>query len=485
MTAELSLAQRSSLPDAQNENPCVRSLPQITAEARRYAVKELARRAGVSRDFFDTWRIEVLTDSTVISLPGESRRTLRFVHGEQSSSSGLNTDDIPVARAGWPDESRAVQTEKDLILPFCASETDDRQPLYFFPDREAAICRLDLLSSFLLTLSRFEETLCSTLDQHNRFPARASVAFRHGFLHRPILDEHGIALEQVLSAMLPGWKPEPRILRVKLTHDVDDVGIPFRLRNAFGHTLKRRNVSATIRDLIASCTPTEPTELSLVRYLGAISQERGLHSTFYWKSAPSGAFDSGYNPRDPKLQKVIESLRNVGFEMGVHPGYDTFRDRAALASEVEYLRQALKTGSLGGRQHYLRWSPNTWLDWETCRLLYDSSVGFADALGFRAGTAFPYRPWSLREDRELNLIELPLILMDCAPVKYLKLRHHDGLVKIEDLIKRVARTGGVFTLLWHNTPLLDPDYDGWYPAVLDMLEGAEGYQLSDQVEDLW
>src|SRR5262249_50645057 len=130
-------------------------------------------------------------------------------------------------------------------------------------------------------------------------------------------------------------------------------------------------------------------------------------------------------------------------------------------------------------------SPETWVDWEACGLSYDSSVGFAERFGFRAGTGFPYRPWSFRENRELRLVEVPLILMDCTPVKYMGLRRREALDRIEALIRRMRRTGGIFTMLWHNTPLMDPDYEGWYEPILDLLSGAENFSIPSSAEELW
>jgi hypothetical protein len=182
---------------------------------------------------------------------------------------------------------------------------------------------------------------------------------------------------------------------------------------------------------------------------------------------------------------VIQELHRNNFEMGVHPGYETFHHRENLAREVGELRNALHENSPGGRQHYLRWSPQTWLDWESCGLRYDSSVGFADRFGFRAGTSFPFRPWHWAKNRELDLIELPLILMDCTPVKYMRLDFNEGLERIRTMIKRVEETGGVFTLLWHNSPLLDPVYRGWYEAILNCLDGARAYHVPRTATDLW
>ena len=462
------------------------AVPQLTPEARRYAVKELARRSGVSREFFQKWQIEVRGDRTIVSLGPEANGKIHFLHARESLFEEIAPGFIPVAHAAWLNPPHDSLASPDLILPFCDSNADLREPLYQpAADGSSIVCRLDLLSSFLFTLSRLEETLSKTIDEHGRFPASASLAVIHEFLDRPILDEHGLAFEQALSFLLPAWQPQRRTLRFKLTHDIDDIGIPFDLRASIGHSVKRRRPSATLCDFLALFTDVEPAELTLVQELASISIARGLQSAFYWKASPRAPRDSGYRPEHSKVQAVIDLLRERGFEMGVHPGYQTFGDRPKLATEVARLREALKVNSPGGRQHYLRWSPDTWLDWEACGLSYDSSLGFADQFGFRAGTAFPYRPWSLRENRELNLIEVPLILMDCTPVKYMKLAREEGLERLKALVQRTAHTGGVFTLLWHNTPLLDPDYNGWYEPILDLLAGAHRVDVPANGELLW
>jgi len=460
-------------------------LPWVSAEARRYAVKELARRAGVSQEFFSKWTVEVTPERTTVSFGPERNARLHFAHDVGGALEKIATGTIPVAYAGGPQDPHDGGQLPELILPFCDSETDSRAPLYRTSGMGASTCRLDLLVSFLFTLSRVEETLSESLDVHGRFPASASLAARHDFLERPILDEHVFAFREALSSLIPRWQPQARAFHFKLTHDIDDIGIPFGLRTALGHSLKRRRPAATLRDFLSLQTAVEPAELRQVRKLAAISLSRGLHAAFYWKGSSRGPHDSGYDPAQRKVQRVIDSLREAGFELGVHPGYETFLDRAGLKSEVEYLRQALGVRSPGGRQHYLRWSPATWLDWEACGLSYDSSLGFPDRFGFRAGTAFPYQPWSFEHNRELNLIEVPLVLMDCTPVKYMRLARAEGLERIKALIRRVKRTGGVFTMLWHNTPLLDPDYDRWYEPILDLLVGAQRFDVPASASELW
>jgi hypothetical protein len=452
--------------------------PTLTPESQRYALKELARRAGVSRQFFASWKLESSATEFVAILNPVSRATLRFpLHLRATAKI---TKAIPVCRIA----NSGHDGHADFWLPFSEAEGSKLQPLFRL-DNHTMVGHADLLRSALFTLSRVEELGPDRRDEHGRFPAGVGLGAQHGFLDRPIVDELGIALQSAISALLPSWAPQPRGLRAKLTHDIDSVGIPFDVRSTFGHAFKRRRLSATFQDLRAAVSPAEPSELRLVRELAAISERRGFRSAFYWKASPLGRFDTGYDPRHAKVRKLTEELRSRGHELGVHPGYDTFDDRGALAKEVQVLCSALGVVRPGGRQHYLRWAPRTWRDWEACGLFYDSSVGFAERFGFRAGTSFPYRPWSFSENRELDLIEVPLVLMDCTPVKYMALSRDEALPQVRALVERTRAVGGVFTLLWHNSPLMDPDYDGWYDAILDLLAGAAPLELPARAAELW
>ena len=160
----------------------------------------------------------------------------------------------------------------------------------------------------------------------------------------------------------------------------------------------------------------------------------------------------------------------VVFYPGVHPGYYTFNDPRRLGNEVERIREAIDERNVGGRQHFLRWHPRTWHDWEKCGLAYDSTVGFSDHIGFRAGTCVPYRPWSLEFNREIELLEIPLVAMDVTLAYYMHLAPEQSVALLLQCAERCKIVGGVFTLLWHNRSLLDPNYGSAYQTVLAALE---------------
>ena len=458
------------------------SLTAISHEARIYALLELSRRAGVTNEFLQGWRCASSPEGDLIvqPQPGISGQ-IRF----PLSPTELLLNQV--VRKAWHREAPAGLGElvPDFVVPFCSRESRAGQPLFIQDSPQHFSCIEDILASIVLILSRFEEIVSPARDDHGRFPMSASLASRHDYLHRPIVDEYGLALQQILQVLMPEWQPLPRSLRVKLTHDIDQLGIPFSFKSAVGHAVKRRAPLFCARDLLSFGTRIEPAYLKQVRDICRLSIERNLHSALYWKASTPGPFDTGYDVADPRIARVMAWARERGIEMGVHPGYDTFLCPPLLEQEVRQCRKALQNERLGGRQHYLRWCPQTWLDWERCGLAYDSTVGFADCAGFRAGTCVPYLPWLWNENRRADLLEIPLVVMDVTLLApdYMGLPPDQVHEVVEKLIGRCAAVGGVFTLLWHNTGLLPP-FSRHYPGILDTLSGATNYDWQSDLAQL-
>jgi hypothetical protein len=442
-----------------------------------YAVRELARRAGVSADLFRTWRIEFNDPGfvDVYVLPGTNRR-IRFAKAAPQHWKELYAGKFRTSTAAWlRTPGNLLALVPDLKIPFSSVDRENVGLLFAVSGPDCIECPVDLPLSTLLTLSRFEETLPGPLDCHGRFSAFSSVAWREGFLHRPIVDEYGLALAQALSCLLPGWQPAERQLRVKLGHDVDEIGLPFSLRTTVGHALRRNRPTAMIRDLLSFATGVDPSYQMLLRKIVQLSFDFRLDSAVYWKVHDRGPYDSGYDPSHRRIAALISAFRARGVEMGIHPSYESFDSPAQLRSEVFALQSLLGEQQLGGRQDYLRWSPKSWVHWDSLGLAYDASVGFADHIGFRAGTSYPFRPWLLSESREAQLLEIPLLAMDSTLQGYMKLKPDQVLAKLRECIARCRSVGGVFTLVWHNTRLMEAGFARIYRNLLDELAGSDGY----------
>jgi hypothetical protein len=446
----------------------------ITREARRFAILELAKRAGINaRDCV----LEVSDDRTSLYLDAHRNVGIVFPHFvRQFDESAFHT-----ARYGWisSDKSSRSPLTPDFIVP-CSQQVTGVPPLFLIDGRHAR-CAVDLGASILFSLSRVEERFSTERDQHGRFPASASLAVRHDYLDRPIVDEYGLALREAIQAMTSGWHPATATFRALITQDVDSVGIPFNVWSTGSRLRHTYKISYAIRDVASVVGLAVSAELKSVHDIVTLAQRHGLRSASFWKTGPRTKYDTGYDVAQPTVSKLISELRSAGVVIGIHPSYYTFGNRGRLVEEVSALREKLGEPCLGGRQHYLRWSPHSWPDWESCGLAFDSSVGFAEQPGFRAGTAVPYQPWLLEENRQARILEVPLILMDRTLTHYMRISGSQAISTAAQLIARVKAVGGVFTLLWHNELLFSSQQISLYIAILQQLADAAVYDLDSEV----
>jgi hypothetical protein len=447
----------------------------LSREAVQYSVKELARRAGVHAKLFRTWRVVMEKDFVNVVVDSTGSR-IRFPYAHADFRQQIQAGQIHTATASWMGPSpKTYALTADFKIPFSSSASMDLGPLFRVTAASTIDCAVDLLSSLFLTLSRFEETLPVRRDRHGRFSAVSSVAWRDGFLHRPIVDEYGLAFSEALHRLLPGWEPGRPRFRVKLGHDVDEIGYPFSLRGIVGHTIRRGQPGASLRDCAAPWFGIDTNYQLLLRKVVALALRRGLKPAVYWKASAAGPHDTGYDPRHSSLRAMIARFQSYGLEMGIHPGYESFQSPEKLSAEVAILRSVLGEIRLGGRQDFLRWTPGCWEHWEACGLAYDASVGYADHVGFRAGTCHPYHPWLASQGRQAELLEIPLLAMDCTLQSYMKADADEALQHLRDCARRCRQVGGVFTLVWHHTRLPHAGYARAYRAFLDEISDCEAY----------
>ena len=156
-----------------------------------------------------------------------------------------------------------------------------------------------------------------------------------------------------------------------------------------------------------------------------------------------------------KVKQAINKVSNAGAEIGLHAGYYSYNNQENINRQKGNLTKILKHGNFGCRQHYLRWkTPDTWRIQEECGLIYDTTLCFADHEGFRAGICHPFQPFDIKENRILNLWEIPLTIMDGSLFNYRKLSPTEGLSTIESYIETVKKLQGLLALLWHNSFLI-------------------------------
>jgi hypothetical protein len=434
----------------------------ITSNAIDYTWRQLARLVGVDGGF------EQLGLPTHYRLPqSASEPGIFIVPCSAEDIHRLLTANEPVGRILTAADfvpGQAFQAA-NLPMPLWGVGAIDKPFAVCHPENRQLVIYADILALTFILLSRWEETLLDSRDLHGRFPAASSIAYRQGFLDRPLLDEIGLTLQGWLQVLLPDWTPRTSRFTVSLSHDLDHLNpIPARTlwRETTGDLVTRRNLPMALDSLAQILTGRGRWRTHhAVRDLVHLSERYNFNSAFYVLIAQPSQYDEGYSLEDPAISMLIKELHHCGLEVGLHPGYDTLGSVEKVRDAKERLEGILGADITGGRQHYLRFSaPATWRHWVEAGLSYDSTLGYAEVEGFRCSTCKPYPVFDVEQDRELPLEERPLIVMDATLRQYRKLSPADALARILSLAGKCQAVGGTFTLLWHNTSLLR-DWQPW------------------------
>lgn len=371
----------------------------------------------------------------------------------------------------WDAASQGYTAALGLPLPVPGAAKLPAQPIE--PIAHGYAVHYDILGLTYWMLARLEEVNppASVLDQHDRFPATASHAYKHSYLERPVVDEWLHILGQVIQKTWPTLKLKQHQCSMKVSHDV--VGpsrYAFRtaagvVRAMAGDVLKRGDLkSALLAPWVRLHSQTalhRADPANTFDWIMNVSERHGLISAFYFicgRSHPDK--DADYEPDHPAIRTLMRRIHARGHEIGLHPSYGSYQTPAIIQAEAVRLRsiaseEGIIQSDWGGRMHYLRWQhPTTLQAWERAGMSYDSTLGYADRAGFRCGTCFEYLAFDPVAAHALGLRVRPLIAMECAVMAppYMGLGTGQmALSKFSDLKNACKAVGGCFTLLWHNT----------------------------------
>lgn len=360
-------------------------------------------------------------------------------------------------------------------------------------------CRLPQvwLRAIGFLIQRDEEFLDSRRDQWECFSGFTTRLEALGILDRPLVNLYAAQLARRLAAWfvrrqvtppaLPRWKDGARFA-VALTHDVDDVQ-RYSLRGAWrllrlarspSSYAFRGGVSMALRTLRRGPRRGDPY-WNFDRW-AAEESRHGLRSTFFFcPPEPSRRHenDAFYRMTDPvefegarmPLAGMLRLLAERGFEIGLHGSYLSHRSAEELARQKAQVEAAAGREIRGVRQHFLRFDAGrTWAAQEGAGLSYDSTLGYNEAIGFRAGIAAPFHPWDPEARGPRRLIELPLTVMDGALFRTLKLDAASAVRRVREHLERVESAGGLAVLLWHPNAAAEDLFPGWWRCYAETLE---------------
>jgi hypothetical protein len=360
---------------------------------------------------------------------------------------------------------------------------------------------IDVISDIFFMLTRYEEFINKNeknKEKYCRFPAEVSAAYRYGFLQRPIVNEYIELIWSLIQETNSGYHRKVwwgnKEFAACLTHDIDEIKMYTNVFKVAKHEaallIKYKDSKRALtymKNYVEVLKDYKQDPFWTFEYLINTELKYDFRSSFYFMSGGTSKYDGKYNAEDKRLFNMVYRLNKLGFETAYHGSFYSYDNLAKMKEEIKSLERSNEFNGYGCRQHFLRFSvPITWEIQEKNGLLYDTTLGFAEAEGFRSGICFPYRPFDLIQNRVLDIWEIPLIVMDAAlkDEKYRHLNYKEGEDAIINMINTVKRYNGVFTLLWHNTSFAN-EWKNWIKVYEDTIKylyesnalGASGREI--------
>lgn len=307
----------------------------------------------------------------------------------------------------------------------------------------------DIIGTSFIFLSRIEE-LNNNQDKFGRYQFKYSLADRFNIITRPVVNEYINFIKDSIIYLCPSLAFKKNEFKIILSHDIDSIN-KWSWKNLIKHAiygLFKKDYLKKYLDYFHSKMNFKKDPFYNFNRIMNISESKKLNSLFLFMALEKNEFDYRY-----PLKKIIPAINEIkkrdNHNFGIHISKLAYNDLNRCSEEISRLSKISKSKIIYSRQHYLMFDPKkTWAILNANGIKYDLSLGYPEMPGFRCGICYPFKTFDIVEKKKLDLIEIPLIVMDVSILDYLKGVDFD--IQLKKILKNVRKYDGLLNVLWHN-----------------------------------
>lgn len=273
----------------------------------------------------------------------------------------------------------------------------------------------DLIETIFFHVSRIEEIGVEDIYLNDRAQLSEELMFlvRQGLEKRPVVDQLVYSFLQLITGTMSRRSSE-----YHLTHDIDFIqkfksslsGFRWMARSVFkgGSKMLKKQFAAWSKDHL-----NDPYN----NFDFLLSKSKGISKTIYFLVDGKHKYDNIYDLSHPIFKSAVKLAKERGYKIGIHPSFLSWDSSDIVLAEKKKLEKAIGTVITCSRQHYLHFDPI-----KTVEALFeagiteDASVGYTNAIGFKAGTGFEYFLYNFKNEERSGIKETPLVFMDSAAI---------------------------------------------------------------------
>ena len=322
----------------------------------------------------------------------------------------------------------------------------------FFFNGEKSAVPFDIFAASFYLLSRYEEYLPHVKDNYGRFLATESIAFKHGFLHQPVVDIWAYKFKEALKQKFPEFEFPKKMYRVK---PIIDVPSPYHFKlkgimRSFGGSVKDlfqlKFKALYQRFMVVFGLQHDPYDT--FKYIINRQKQSKFKFLFFFLIGDFSTFDKGINPNKKKFVSLIKHVADY-CEVGLKTSYFAIDDFSVLKKEKQKMEDIINTSLKASRQSFSKLNlPESYRNLIELEILEDYTMGYVNQMGFRAGSCTPFFFYDL--DYE---IQTPLKIYSYHLMDYVLLKNQSLLDKkktLNAIINEVKQVNGEFIPVFHN-----------------------------------
>ena len=315
----------------------------------------------------------------------------------------------------------------------------------------------DIIGSAFIFLSRIEE-LNLNHDKLNRYQYENSLADRFDIITRPIVNEYIEFLKDALSFFDSSIVFKKYSFDVMLTHDIDLIK-RWTTKHLLKHSIinfGKKNYLNGFKEFMDSRKNNKKDPYFNFDKIIELSNSYNITSLFLFMCLEKDEFEFLYSLNE--VEEPINSiLKSKNHKIGIHPSKITYNNHENSKKEINRLSKKIKRKIEYSRQHFLMFDVRkTWNILNANDIKYNLTLGYPEMIGFRCGICYPFNVFDIKTKSKLDLVEIPLIIMDVTLTNYMKINETKKLNEIiVRVINQVKKHNGVLNLIWHNNSYYD------------------------------
>jgi len=354
-----------------------------------------------------------------------------------------------------------VQKKNNIPIFFATIHKDS----YFF----------DFFAASFYLVSRYEEYLPHLKDKYNRYKAEESLAFRNGFLERPIINIWAKEFIDRLQNQFPDLNITPSKFKYISTIDIDNAylykgrglvrSMAFLLKAIINSDFK----TIKLAFLVMSRRIKDPFDTYSLQF--NLQRKYNIEVIYFILLADYGLNDKNISHYNSQFQILIKRLADFA-HVGVHPSYASNTNKDKLGEEIKRLEMIQKRETTSSRQHFLQLSlPATYIDLIKAGITDDYTMGYGSHLGFRAGIANSFLFYNLDTEQIMPINVHPFAISDEILKFSLQLDPINVVDNVAHIIDEVKEVNGTLISLWHNDTFSNIGvWKGWRNVYEDVLK---------------